>query len=125
MGYMIFASLLIIVGIFMVFAVLIQNSKGGGLAANFASGNQTFGVRQTADFIEKLTWYLVVALFVFCFLSSASIPSDRVMDNRHSLVQDRIQSFTPGMLPVTGLPSESDSESESSEPESLEPEIAN
>jgi preprotein translocase subunit SecG len=109
MGYMIFAVLLIIVGILMIFAVLIQNSKGGGLAANFASGNQTFGVRQTADFIEKFTWGLVISLFVFCFLSSASIPNNVVSNNRRSSVQERIQSYTPGMLPVTGLPTESES----------------
>ncbi|MDR0724761.1 MAG: preprotein translocase subunit SecG [Prevotellaceae bacterium] len=115
MGYMIFAVLLIIVGIFMIFAVLIQNSKGGGLAANFASGNQTFGVRQTADFIEKFTWYLVIALFAFCFLSSASIPDNVVAANRHSPVQERIQSYTPGMLPVTGAPAEAEAESESSD----------
>ncbi|MDR1340889.1 MAG: preprotein translocase subunit SecG [Prevotellaceae bacterium] len=107
MGYMIFAVLLIIVGLLMIFVVLIQNSKGGGLAANFASGNQTFGVRQTADFIEKFTWYLVVLLFLFCFLSSASIPGNVVTNNR-SPIQERIPSYTPGMFPVTGAPSESD-----------------
>ncbi|MDR0385958.1 MAG: preprotein translocase subunit SecG [Prevotellaceae bacterium] len=112
MGYMFFAALLIIVGLLMIFAVLIQNSKGGGLAANFASGNQTFGVRQTADFIEKFTWYLVVALFVFCFLSSASIPSNVVSNNRRSPVQERIQSYTPGTLPVTGTPTDSGAETE-------------
>jgi preprotein translocase subunit SecG len=113
---MIFATLLIIVGILMIFAVLIQNSKGGGLAANFASGNQTFGVRQTADFIEKFTWYLIAFLFVFCFLSSASIPGSDVANNRRSSVQERIQSYTPGMFPVTGLPeSESTGTSEDQE----------
>jgi preprotein translocase subunit SecG len=109
MVYTIFAVFLIIVGLLMVFAVLIQNSKGGGLVANFASGNQTFGVRQTADFIEKFTWYLVIALFVFCFLSSASIPDNVVSNNRRSPVQERIQSYTPGMLPVTGAPTDSES----------------
>jgi preprotein translocase subunit SecG len=102
MGIIIFATLLIIVGIFMIFVVLIQNSKGGGLAANFASGNQTFGVRQTANFIEKTTWYLVFALFIFCFAATASIPDNVVRDNRRSAVQDRIQTFTPGAFSVTG-----------------------
>jgi preprotein translocase subunit SecG len=109
MGYMIFAVLLIIVGILMIFAVLIQNSKGGGLAANFASGNQTFGVRQTTDFIEKFTWYLVIALFVFCFMYSASVPDNVDATNRRSSVQERIQSYTPGIVPVTGNPAESES----------------
>ncbi|MDR1887437.1 MAG: preprotein translocase subunit SecG, partial [Prevotellaceae bacterium] len=94
--YSVFAVLLIIVGIFMIFAVLIQNSKGGGLAANFATGNQTFGVRQTADMIEKLTWYLVVALFVLCFSATAAIPKDDVQSSRRSAAQERIQMQTPG-----------------------------
>lgn len=106
----VFSVLLIIVGVLMIFAVLIQNSKGGGLAANFASGNQTFGVRQTANFIEKFTWYLVVALFVFCFSATASISGDVVKDNRRSVIQERIPTFTPGVFPVTGsAESESDS----------------
>jgi preprotein translocase subunit SecG len=104
--YIFCAILLVIVGIFMIFAVLVQNSKGGGLAANFASGNQTFGVRQTADYIEKFTWYLVVALFFFCFLATASIPDNVVRENR-SAVQEKVQGQTPGTFPVTGLPSES------------------
>ena len=39
--------------------VLLQNGKGGGLASNFVAGNQTFGVRQTTDILEKITWGLV------------------------------------------------------------------
>ena len=39
--------------------VLLQNGKGGGLASNFVAGNQTSGVRQTADILEKITWCLV------------------------------------------------------------------
>jgi preprotein translocase subunit SecG len=113
MLYAIFIVFLVIVGVLMVFAVLIQNSKGGGLAANFTSGNQTFGVRQTTDFIEKFTWYLVIAMFVFCFMSSASIPEDVVAGNRRSSVQEQIQSYTPGMLPVTGAQTESESGSDS------------
>ncbi len=38
--------------------VLVQNSKGGGLAANFTSTGQSMGIRKTADFLEKSTWTL-------------------------------------------------------------------
>src|SRR5574344_472594 len=44
--------------------VLLQNGKGGGLASNFAAGNQTFGVRQTADILEKITWGLVAFILI-------------------------------------------------------------
>ena len=44
--------------------VLIQESKGGGLASNFSSYNQIGGVRKTTDFIEKTTWGLAIAMVV-------------------------------------------------------------
>lgn len=69
--YTAIAILIVIASIFLTIIVLVQNSKGGGLAANFASGNQTFGVRQTADFLEKATWTLAVIIIVLCVLATA------------------------------------------------------
>ena len=68
--YTAIAILIVIASIFLTIIVLVQNSKGGGLAANFAAGNQTFGVRQTADFLEKSTWALALIIIVLCVLSS-------------------------------------------------------
>lgn len=62
--------LIIIVCVLLSLVVLIQNSKGGGLASQFASSNQVMGVRKTADFLEKATWSLAVALLVLSLLSS-------------------------------------------------------
>jgi preprotein translocase subunit SecG len=64
---------IIIVSVVLVLVVLVQNSKGGGLAANFSSSNQIMGVRKTTDFIEKLTWGLAIFLLVLCLASSALI----------------------------------------------------
>lgn len=50
--------------------VLVQNSKGGGLASNFASSNQIMGVKKTTDFIEKATWTLAVVVMVLSLTSS-------------------------------------------------------
>ena len=49
--------------------ILIQKSKGGGLAANVNNYNQFMGVRKTTDFVEKATWGL--SIFI-CALSIAS-----------------------------------------------------
>lgn len=54
----------ILASVLMTIVVLLQNSKGGGLASNFAVGNQTFGVRKTADILEKVTWGLIAFIFV-------------------------------------------------------------
>ena len=48
--------------------MLIQNSKGGGLASNFASSNQIMGVRKTTDVLEKTTWGLAAFIMVLCFV---------------------------------------------------------
>ena len=58
MAYTLFVVLIVLVAIMMIFIVLIQESKGGGLASNFSSTNSIMGVRKTTDIIEKLTWGL-------------------------------------------------------------------
>ena len=68
--FTILAVLVILASIFLTIVVLLQNSKGGGLASNFAAGNQTFGVRQTADILEKVKWGLVAFVFVVAIASS-------------------------------------------------------
>ena len=49
--------------------VLVQNSKGGGLVSNFGGANQMMGVRQTSDFLEKATWWLVGILVVLSLMA--------------------------------------------------------
>lgn len=71
--YTVISILIIIASILLTIVVLLQNSKGGGLAANFAAGNQTFGVRQTADFLEKATWTLAIIILVLSVLATAFI----------------------------------------------------
>ena len=44
---------IVIASILMIGIVLIQKSKGGGLASNYASSNQILGVRKTNSFVEK------------------------------------------------------------------------
>ena len=53
-------------------AVLIQNPKGGGVDATFGGtqANQMFGAAKSTDFIEKVTWYLAIALFELCIITA-------------------------------------------------------
>ena len=62
--YTLLVILIVIAAILMVGIVLIQESKGGGLASSFASYNQIGGVRKTTDFIEKTTWALAAFMVV-------------------------------------------------------------
>ena len=67
--FVIFTVLIVVTCIFTILIVLVQNSKGGGLASNFSSSNQYMGVRKTADFLEKATWILGSALILLSLLA--------------------------------------------------------
>ena len=74
----IFVSVLILIAcILLILVVLVQNSKGGGLASNFSSSNQFMGVRKTADFLEKTTWTLAIILLSLSLISIFVIPRNR------------------------------------------------
>lgn len=70
----IFLSILIVLAcVLLIGAVLIQKSKGGGLASDYSQGNQFLGYRKTTDFIEKATWSLAVFICVISILASFTV----------------------------------------------------
>ena len=91
--YTAISIIIVIASILLTIIVLVQNSKGGGLAANFAQGNQTFGVRQTADFLEKATWTLAVGIIVLCVLATAFVSTGK--SERANTIQQRIEQSAP------------------------------
>ncbi len=60
--------MIVIASILLILAVLVQSPKSG-MAANFGAANQTMGVRQTSDFLEKFTWAMIAAVVIFTLLS--------------------------------------------------------
>lgn len=64
--------LVLIASLLLVLAVLVQSPKSG-MAANFGASNQVMGVRQTTDFLEKLTWSMAVAIFVLSLLATLAM----------------------------------------------------
>jgi preprotein translocase subunit SecG len=77
----------------MILIVLVQNSKGGGLAAGFASSNQVMGVRKTTDFLEKTTYWLAGLIVVGCVLASLAMPKGGA--GNESQIRDEIQNTAP------------------------------
>jgi preprotein translocase subunit SecG len=100
MGIYIFVSVLVIVAcLFQILIVLVQNSKGGGLAANFTSAGQAMGVRKTADFLEKATWTLCGAILILCVVATATIP--RGSGAEQSRIRTQIDNAAdPNAIPV-------------------------
>jgi len=92
--YLLISILTVIISIVLVFFVVIQNSKGGGLAAGFSSSNQVMGVRKTTDFLEKATWSLAGAIVVFSLAATFFMPG-KTVTTKDSSIRDEIQNAAP------------------------------
>ena len=100
--YGLFSILILITCALLLLVILVQNPKGGGLSATFGGGNQVMGVKKTADFLEKATWYLAISLLFFSLMSNLSI-SSTVDENgqNESIIQEQLDE-TP--IPTQSLP---------------------
>ena len=90
--YIFISVLILAVSILLGLIVLVQNPKGGGLAANLTgAGSQFMGVRQTADFLEKASWGLAIALLVLSLTATMVIPRDyAVVGGDKSEIMDQV-----------------------------------
>ena len=60
----------VLIGILLMLAILMQSSKGGGLAGSFGGANigTVFGVRRTSDFLTKFTQWLAGIFMVLALV---------------------------------------------------------
>ena len=78
-----FVTILIIaVCLLLILIVLIQDPKGSGLSSAFGASNQVMGVRRTADFVEKATWTLAIALLALSLSINFFIPRSGSVDTK-------------------------------------------
>ncbi len=96
--YALVSVLIIIASILLTLIVLVQNSKGGGLVANFSSSNQVMGVRKTADFLEKATWTLAISLLILSLVATMTIPRG-VTEQRSKIEQQVNNAVDPTQMP--------------------------
>lgn len=102
--YTLITVLLFIICVLLVLIVLVQNSKGGGLASNFQSSNQIMGVRKTTDFLEKATWGLAGALLFLSVVAVGFIPREN-REGGQSLIKDKVeQAVDPNQVPSFPAP---------------------
>lgn len=105
--YIFITILIVIAAILLTLLVLVQNSKGGGLAAGFASGNQVMGAPRTADFLEKATWTLI-AIIVACSIAAVGFSAGQheTMEE-HSAIE--VEASAPAAdVPAADLPAEAE-----------------
>ena len=99
--YVFISILILICAVLLVLIVLVQNSKGGGLASGFSSSNQVLGVRKTTDFLEKATWTLAGLVVILCIGLTAFIPRGVAVSN--SDVLDNISAPINNAVPDFGV----------------------
>lgn len=73
--YYAYAFVLIFLSILLIFFVLIQRSKGGGIAANFAGNNQALSDRRATETVEKYTWGLLIAILLISIIANLHLSS--------------------------------------------------
>ncbi|MFA4047192.1 preprotein translocase subunit SecG [Prevotella sp. PCHR] len=103
--YTLFVILIVIAALLMIGIVLIQESKGGGLASNFSSSNQIMGVRKTTDFIEKATWGLAASMVVLSVVCAYTAPSATGTESILENAATETQQTNPNTLPGFGASS--------------------
>ena len=98
--YTLITILLSITCILLILIVLVQNSKGGGLASNFQASNQIMGVRKTTDFLEKATWGLAGALLFLSIIGVGFIPREDRVGGGQSVIKDQIENAVDPNQPI-------------------------
>ena len=76
--YTLFVILAVITAVLLAIVVLIQESKGGGLASNVSSANSVLGVRKTTDFVEKQLGRLLLSSWCSVLLLASSCTKTRM-----------------------------------------------
>lgn len=103
--FTILTVLVILASVLLTIVVLLQNGKGGGLASNFVAGNRTFGVRQTADILEKITWGLVAFVFVVSVITTFATGNKSksgvdITDKVENIATEQVPEFPAAPLPA-------------------------
>lgn len=98
---------MVFIAALLILVVLLQSSKGDGLAGSLGGGNlgSAFGVRKTADFLSRLTWWLGGSLFVLAVVYNLFfLPGQSTVDQRDSIIQNSRQSQAPTQATLPQAP---------------------
>lgn len=68
--YTLLIIIVVIAAILLIGIVLLQESKGGGLTAQFNDYKKIIGVNKSDNLVEKATWILIAIIVVCCVVCS-------------------------------------------------------
>jgi len=106
--YSLLVAFLVFVCVSLVIVVLMQSSKGGGLAGVFGGGQAgaVFGVRRTADFLTKITVVLATTFMVLSIVINLFfLPGTGTAGAESILQRDVPQQVPPAQIPDMDQPS--------------------
>ena len=89
--YTILVLITSIAAVLLIIFVLMQSSKGGGLAGTFGgAGNMgsMFGTRRTADFLSQATWWLAGTVAVLTIVANLFFLPGKVTQEQRSIIQE-------------------------------------
>ena len=70
MSYNLFLAVILLIAVILILIVMVQNPKGGGLSQSLGGvSSQVFGAKNSAGLVEKVTWYLALAIVVLSMSS--------------------------------------------------------
>lgn len=94
--------ILIFLSIILIGLVLLQKSKGGGLASGFASGNQVLGAPKTTEFLEKATWTLAALIVALSIIAVGVTKGEKESKNGTNQTPVQTQEATEDMSQPDG-----------------------
>lgn len=99
--YTFLVAIEIVVSVLLVIVILMQNSKGGGLAGSFGGSNfgTVFGVRRTADFLTRATTILATTFIVLTLLINVFFLPGKGTSSKESVIQSGQTTVPPSQLP--------------------------
>ncbi|MBN1637356.1 MAG: preprotein translocase subunit SecG [Ignavibacteriales bacterium] len=96
--YSVLILISIIISVFLIIIILMQASKGGGLAGTFGGAGGiggVFGTRRTADFLSRATWWLGgILLGLAIIINLFFLPGKMTAEQRESIIQNASRNNT-------------------------------
>jgi len=119
-SFTIFLVLITIVSLLLIFVIMIQNPKGGGLDSSLGGSTNIGGVQNTNKFLDNSTWTLASALILLVLFSSLSFTSGNYGDSK--ILDESAVIPAPAVLPAATSAPENAPAQPAAEPVKIEPE---
>ncbi len=88
--------LIIIVCLFIILIVLIQNPKGGGLSGGIGNAaSSVIGVQSAGDVMEKTTWGSALVLLLLCVMTAFVVPKANSNEQVKTLTEQAAKMNAP------------------------------